>query len=85
MITNPAPTGSEPTVTGNDVWVRVATGGRKDVDRPVGGDGARLALAVASSGTFVDRAPRANTVYEYRVRAQGDNDVSAWSAWTPVA
>lgn len=84
-ITNPAPAGSEPAVTGNDVWVRVAAGGRKDIDRPVGGDGVRLSVDTANNGTFVDRAPRANTEYEYRVRAQGDNDVSSWSAWTPVA
>lgn len=81
-ITNPAPVGSEPAVTSNEVHVRVAAGGRKDVDRPVGGDGVRLENDVNANGTYTDRLPRANTSYEYRVKAIGANGTSSWSAWT---
>lgn len=81
-ITNPAPGGSEPAVTHNEVWVRVAAGGRADQDRTVADSGIRLAADVAVNGSYVDRAPASGVVYEYRAKAVGDNATSAWTAWT---
>jgi hypothetical protein len=81
-VTNPAPSGSEPAVSSNEVWVRVALGGRQDVDRTVGDDGIRIATGVANGGSYVDRAIASGTDYQYRVRAIGDNDTRTYSSWS---
>lgn len=87
-ITNPAPTGSEPTVISNDLYVRLAAG-QTAIDaggRPVGdATGIRIAASLPNGGAFTDRAVAAGVEYEYRVVAQGDNDTTATSAWTPVS
>jgi hypothetical protein len=79
VITNP---GGGATVAYNDVLVRVATGGRQIVDRPVAGDGIRIATAVASGGTYTDRVVASGAIYQYRVRVWATNGTSAVSAWT---
>lgn len=79
--THPVPTGTEPIVNSTDVWVRVAEGGRPDIDRTVGDDGIRIA-ADLSGESFLDRAASSGVEYEYRVRANGDNGTSSWSEWT---
>lgn len=78
-ITNP---GAGATESYNDVFVRVASGGRADIDRPVGGDGIRIASGVAVDGSFIDRAVASGTDYEYLVRAVADTGATADSAWT---
>lgn len=82
-ITNPAPTGGEPAVTSNDVYVRVASGGTQEGERTVADDGIRIATGVAEDGSYVDWAVASGTVYEYRVLAKASsNGTSTWSAWT---
>ena len=82
LITNPTPAGDEPTVTSNDVYVRVAAGGRPDIGRTVADDGIRIATGVTPDGTYTDRAVAGGTSYEYRIRAYGDNGTSTYGAWT---
>lgn len=81
-ITNPAPGGGEPDLDFNDVFVRVAAGGTADGDRPVVGDGVRIATNVAEDATYNDHAVKSGVDYEYLVRAWGDNGAFADSAWT---
>jgi hypothetical protein len=81
--TFPTPSGDEPTVERFDVLVRVAAGGRADLERPVGGDGIRIAASItAATPLYVDRAAGSGIDYEYRVRAIGTNTTSTDSAWT---
>lgn len=77
-ITNP---GLGATESSNDVFARVATGGRADLDIPVGGDGLRIASGVAVDGSFTFY-PASGKSYEFLVRALADNSASADSAWT---
>ena len=81
-ITNPTPTGSQPAITGNDLYVRVAAGGTADGERPVAGDGVRIATGLASGASYVDRAAASGVTYQYRARALGVNGTSSDSAWT---
>ncbi|MFC4768746.1 hypothetical protein [Effusibacillus consociatus] len=62
-ITNPTPTGAQPTVSGNDVYRRKV------------GDTAwtRIKTGVANNGTYNDYAVASGVTYEYYVRAQGSN------------
>ena len=78
-ITNP---GTGATETDNDVYVRVAAGGRPDIDRTVNDDGIRIATGVTPDGTFTDRAVAGSVSYQYRIRARGDNGTSVYGAWT---
>jgi hypothetical protein len=81
-ITKPTPTGGAPTTTRLDVYVRVAAGGRADEDRPVGGDGIRIAANVGD--VYFDYAAASGVVYEYRVQAIASNITTAWSTWIPT-
>jgi hypothetical protein len=85
-ITDPTPTGSQPTVTAHDVYVRVAAGGRQDGERPVGGDGIRIAADITTP--FLDYAAASGIDYEYRTLAKADNGTSVFGAWysdsTPI-
>jgi len=81
-IGNPTPVGSEPTVTSNNVWVRVAAGGRADGERTVDGDGIRIKTGVANGGAFTDYAAASGVDYEYRIEAVGDNGTRTSSVWT---
>lgn len=79
-ITNP---GAGATEDYNDVFVRLASSeDRADIDRPVGGDGIRIAAGVAVDGSFIDRAVAGGKDYEYMVRCYADTGATADSAWT---
>jgi hypothetical protein len=80
-ITTPTPTGGAPATGRLNVYVRVATGGRADGDRPVDGDGVRIGTGVGN--VFFDYAAASGVAYEYRVQAVAANITTAWSAWTP--
>ena len=79
-ITNP---GTGATEASNDVFVRLGSSEtRADVDRPVGGDGIRIATGIAVDGSFIDRAVASGVAYEYMVRCYADTGATADSAWT---
>jgi hypothetical protein len=80
-ITDPTPSGT-PTVTSHDVFVRVASGGRQDLDRTVNDDGIRIATGIAEDGTYNDYAAASGVAYEYRTLAYGDNGGTVYGAWT---
>lgn len=80
-ITEPTPTGGQPTVTSHDLFVRVASGGRPDGERPVGGDGIRI-VAGSPDAVLYDYAAGSGIDYEYRVLAIADNGTSTFGAWT---
>lgn len=70
-------------VSTNDVYVRVASGGTRTGERTVGDDGVRIATGVAVDATYVDWAVSSGVAFEYRVLATASsNGTSAWSAWT---
>lgn len=81
VIADPAP-GATPQVVGHDVFVRVAAGGRQIGERPVGGDGIRIATGIAEDGTYDDYACASGVNYEYRTMATGDNGGVTFGAWT---
>ena len=66
-ITNPAPGGGEPALAENYLYRRVS------------GDATwvRIETGLASSATTYDYAGASGVTYEYKVRAVGDNDVTA--------
>lgn len=71
--THPTPTGSQPTVTGFDLYRRTV------------GDtstGIRVAANVAPTSSFVDWSVASGTAYEYRALDLGNNNTSTYSAWT---
>ena len=74
-ITNPAPTGTEPVVTGNDIYRR-PTGSTDDA-------GVRVAAGVAPSGEWVDTHVGHRQDVQYRVVAAGDNNTTTTSGWEP--
>jgi hypothetical protein len=61
------------TVSYHDLYRREAT---------VGGDGIRIATAVAVDGSVVSYTQRAGTAYEYKVISIGENLTETSSAWT---
>ena len=61
------------TVASHDLYRREAT---------VGGDGIRIATAVAVDGSVVSYTQRAGTAYEYKATSIGDNLTESSSAWT---
>jgi WD40 repeat protein len=61
------------TVSYHDLYRREAT---------VGGDGIRIATAVAVDGSVVSYTQRAGTAYEYKVISIGENLTESSSAWT---
>jgi hypothetical protein len=71
-ITNPAPTGTQPAIAGNDLH-------RREVGDT--GDGIRIAAAISSGGSFVDYKVASGVAYEYRAEALGTNGTSSFSAW----
>jgi hypothetical protein len=81
-ITNPTPTGSQPAVSSNELWVRVAAGGSADGERPVGGTGVRIRTGLANNAAVIDWAAASGRNYQYLVRAIGANGTTADSAWT---
>lgn len=72
-ITNPTPSGGQPTVSYNDVYVRT-----------VGdtGPGVRIAAQVANNGTATYWTPASGVAYQFLIRTFGSNSTSADSAWT---
>jgi len=81
-FTNPTPSAGQPTVAGNEVHVRVASGGRQDLERTVNDDGIRIAVDIANNGTFTDHAAASGVDYEYRARAIGSNGTRTFGTWT---
>lgn len=81
-ITNPTPTGSQPAVSTNELWVRVAAGGSADGERPVGGTGVRIRTGLSNNAAVIDWAAASGRNYQYLVRAIGTNGTTADSAWT---
>jgi len=69
-IGNPAPIGTEPTVTSNHVWRR------KQGET----DWTRTALEVAPNGEYRDYAVASGITYQYKIQAIGDNGTSSFSA-----
>ena len=72
-VTNPTPSGGQPTVTYNDVYVRAV------------GDtsaGTRIATGVANNGTATYWTPASGVAYEFLARTFGSNSTSTDSAWT---
>jgi hypothetical protein len=67
-ITNPEPTGTEPTVTSNRVWRRKH--GETDWER----------IALDINGEYRDYAVASGVAYQYRVQAIGDNGTTSYSA-----
>jgi hypothetical protein len=67
-ITNPAPTGTEPTVTSNRVWRRKQ--GETEWQR----------IALGINGEYRDYAVASGVTYQYRVQAIGDNGTTSYSA-----
>lgn len=80
-VTNPPPT-TEPAVTGNDVYVRVKAGGLQDLQRTVDDDGIRIAANIGENATHIDRSPASGVIYEYRIKAYGNNGTFIFGAWT---
>lgn len=72
-ITNPAPTGSVPALTDQDLYRRVVG----DVS-----NGIRIGKQLASGATFNDWKATGLTAYQYRAQAHGANGTSIYSAWT---
>lgn len=71
-ITNPTPQGTEPNVTNNDLYRR------KQGETTW----TRIAMAIPENGTYYDYTAASGVVYEYKVRANGDN--TAISESSPV-
>ncbi len=69
-ITNPEPTGSEPTVVTNDLYRRISGATAWE----------RIKTGIANNGSYSDYAVASAVTYEYKVRANGDNDTTADSA-----
>lgn len=70
VVTDPTPTGGQPTVIGHDIYRRiVGTVGSK-----------RYAASVGT--TWVDYGPGSRTAYEYQVVAIGSTGATAPSVWT---
>jgi hypothetical protein len=70
--THPAPSGSEPTVSGVDVYRR---------ETAVGGGGIRIAANRHPDAVFIDYTPASGVDYEYALLALGSNGTSTLSAW----
>jgi hypothetical protein len=69
-VTNPAPTGSEPTVVTNDLYRRISGATAWE----------RIKTGIANNGTYSDYAVASGVTYEYKVRANGNNETTADSA-----
>lgn len=88
-VVNPAASGTVPAAATNELWVRVSPGldaignpARADGDRPVGGNGIRIASALAPNVAYVDWAAASTFLYEYRVRTIGVTGAVVWSEWS---
>ena len=81
-VADPTPSGT-PQISYHDLYVRVATGGRADLERPVAGDGIRISTGtIVEDGTYLDYAAGSGTSYEYRVLGVSTTGATAYSAWT---
>lgn len=72
-ISNPTPSGGQPSVASNDLLRR---------ETATGGDGVRIATGLPPNSSTFDYTPASGTDYEYAVRAVGSNGTTALSAWT---
>ena len=71
-VSQPAPTGNQPTVQRVEIW-----------RKPDGAQGNGIIVAVISTEEwFTDRSLASGEDYEYRARAVGSNGTVAWSPWT---
>jgi hypothetical protein len=66
-VTNPTPTGSQPTVSSNDLYRRAL--GESTWER--------IATGIAANGFYNDYAIASGTTYEYKFTAIGDNGTTA--------
>lgn len=81
-FSDPAPTGSQPTVSSHDVYVRTAASSAvTDPGRPYSATGIRIAAAVGGT-SWTDYLPGSLIAYEYQLVANGSNNTSTPSAWT---
>lgn len=71
LITNPAPTGGQPSVTAHDLYRR----------ENGAGEGIRIAAGLPPGTSYVDRTPAAGVDYSYRVVAFGNNGTTSTSVW----
>lgn len=79
---------TEPEVVEWGVRVRVSPqpGARADLERPVGGDGIRIATGLlASRVSWPDRAVSSGVTYDYAVEALGDNGAMLVTDWVEGA
>jgi hypothetical protein len=72
-ITNPAPSGGQPTLSGVALYRR---------ETAVGGVGTRIASGLSGGATVTDWRAAARTAYQYQAIAYGVNGTMAASAWT---
>lgn len=66
-ITNPAPSGNQPSINYNDVYRR------KQSETSF----IRIATNIPNNGSFIDYTPASGQVYEYKVTANGNNGTSS--------
>lgn len=84
-ITNPAPSGDEPPVAFNNVFVRSPSSApNADKYRPYDDTGTQVAKNKPAGSTFIDWAPADGVAYQYRVEAVADNGTVSYSPWASV-
>lgn len=71
-----------PTVISADIFVRCATGAYPAGERPVGGDGIRVATGITPGADWIDWAAPSGREQEYLVRVWAADDTYTDSAWT---
>jgi len=72
VITNPAPSGGQPSVASQELWRRTIG----DTS-----DGTRVATALVNNATYDDWRAVGLVAYEYRTRTRGVNGTSVYSTW----
>jgi len=86
QITNPAPGMGDPGFVTQELWARLAPDAdRPSLQRPVGGNGVRVAADLFDNSAWTDHLVPWFTPSQYRVRALFDNGTVAWSDWSAVA
>jgi hypothetical protein len=85
-VTNPAPSGGQPTVTRNEIDRQQSSDGGTTWTDSTGTTDAydTIAVDVAANGSHPDYtvADQSRAIYRYRVRAVGDNTTTTTGAWT---